>query len=176
MLEAIHAGHINVRHTAAGRLGLSNRARKDLLLPQWDNEAVRERLRLRLMNERAALCCLNCGQVRRFRVARHPEIADIGRCRACGGRMLACAREGMLSMLEGWVKSEDEKDRGRMEKNAQIVANRGMEAILALMGRGVGEATAQRILRKVRRGDMDRLLEAVHEAEIEYARTRRFWS
>ena len=66
-----------------------------------------------------------------LRVARHPEIADIGRCRACGGRMLACAREGMLSMLEGWVKSEDEKDRGRMEKNAQIVANRGMEAVLA---------------------------------------------
>jgi len=175
VLEAIHAGHINVQHTAAGRLGLSNRARKDLLLPQWDNEAVRERLRLRLMNERAALCCLNCGQVRRFRVARHPEIADIGRCRACGGRMLACAREGMLPMLEGWVKSEDEKDRGRMEKNAQIVANRGMEAVLALMGRGVGEATAQRILRKVQRGDTDRLLEAVHEAEIEYARTRRFW-
>ena len=79
-------------------------------------------------------------------------------------------------VVEGWVKSEDEKDRGRMEKNAQIVANRGMEAVLALMGRGVGEATAQRILRKVRRGDMDRLLEAVHEAEIEYARTRRFWS
>lgn len=175
ILEAIQGGTIVVVHTAAGRLSLSNRAGKDLLLPQWDNAAVRERLRLRLYNERAALCCLNCGQIRRFRVARHPELKDIDRCRACGGRMLACTREGMLSMLEGWVASDDEKDAARMEKNAQLVATRGLEAIIALMGRGVGEATAQRLLRKVPRGDVDRLLEAIHEAELEYARTRRFW-
>ena len=40
-----------------------------------------------------------------------------------------------------------------MMKNAQSVANRGMDAILALMGRGVGEVTCQRIMRKVQRGD-----------------------
>ena len=28
--------------------------------------------------------------------------------------MLACAREGMQTMLEGWVASEDEKDQARM--------------------------------------------------------------
>lgn len=176
VLQAIGAGVITVAHTAAGQLSLSNRSGRDLLLPQWDNAAVRERLRLRLFNERAALCCLNCKQVRRFRVATYPEQKDVDRCRSCGGRMLACAREGMLSMLEGWVASDDEKDAARMEKNAQIVASRGLEAVLALMGRGVGEATAQRLLRKVQRGDVDRLLEAIHEAEIEYARTRRFWS
>ncbi len=176
VLQAIGAGVITVVHTAAGQLSLSNRSGRDLLLPQWDNAAVRERLRLRLFNERAALCCLNCKQVRRFRVATYPEQKDVDRCRSCGGRMLACAREGMLSMLEGWVASDDEKDAARMEKNAQIVASRGLEAVLALMGRGVGEATAQRLLRKVQRGDVDRLLEAIHEAEIEYARTRRFWS
>ena len=43
------------------------------------------------------------------------------------------------------------------------------------MGRGVGEATCQRILRKVRRGRLDDLYEAIHLSEIEYARTRRFW-
>ena len=59
--------------------------------------------------------------------------------------------------------------------NAQTVANRGMDAILALMGRGVGEATCQRLMRKVQRGDKEALLEAIHIAEIEYARTRRFW-
>ena len=78
-------------------------------------------------------------------------------------------------MLVGWVTSEDPKDQSRMMKNAQAVANRGMDAILALMARGVGEATCLRLMRKIPRGDIDGLLEAIHIAEIEYARTRRFW-
>lgn len=90
--------------------------------------------------------------------------------------MLACAREGMEKMLVSWVKSDDVKDRDRMQKNAQAVASRKHEAVIALMGRGVGEATCQRIMRKVQRGDMDGLLEAIHLSELEYARTRRFWS
>ena len=148
---------------------------KDLLLPNWDNAAVRERLSLRLENERAVLCCLKCQSVRRFRVARYSEIPDIGICLKCKGRMLACAREGLLSMLKDWVSSDEEGDRNRMIKNAEIVQNRGQEAILCLMGRGIGEATAQRILRKVPRNNRDKLLKAIHLAEVEYARTRRFW-
>ena len=58
---------------------------------------------------------------------------------------------------------------------SEIIQNRGYEGILCLMARGVGEATAQRILRKVQRNDIDGLLKAIHNAEIEYARTRRFW-
>ncbi|NDF33868.1 MAG: hypothetical protein EB157_04830 [Euryarchaeota archaeon] len=88
---------------------------------------------------------------------------------------LTCMREGLEKQLVEMVKSDEVKDRDRMMKNAQVVSNRGMEAILALMGRGVGEATCQRLMRKVPRGDSDRLLEAIHIAEIEYARTRRFW-
>ena len=90
--------------------------------------------------------------------------------------MLAVAREGMEKMLIGWVESDDESDRNRMQKNALAVSNRGHEAIIALMGRGIGEATCQRLMRKVQRGDRDGLLEAIHIAEIEYARTRRFWA
>jgi ATP-dependent Lhr-like helicase len=90
--------------------------------------------------------------------------------------MLAVAREGMEKMLVDWVKSDDESDRNRMQKNALAVSNRGHEAVIALMGRGVGEATCQRLMRKVQRGDREGLLEAIHIAEIEYARTRRFWA
>ena len=42
------------------------------------------------------------------------------------------------------------------------------------MARGVGEATAQRILRKGH-NNTESLLQSIHHAEIEYARTRRFW-
>jgi ATP-dependent Lhr-like helicase len=175
VLKALRSGLIGIEITATGPLGLSSRSEKDLLLPNWSNQQVRARLEGRLMNERAVICCLRCHSVRRFRVARYPEMDDAKRCLKCGGQMLACSREGLEKMLVSWVTSTDDKDQERMMKNAQNVANRGMEAILALMGRGIGEATCQRLMRKVQRGDRDGLLEAIHIAEIEYARTRRFW-
>jgi ATP-dependent helicase Lhr and Lhr-like helicase len=175
VMRAIQSGLIGLSVTAMGPLGISSRSEKDLLLPNFDNQQVRARLEGRLMNERAVLCCLRCVSVRRFRVARYPEIDDVKKCLKCGGQMLACMREGLEKQLVDWVKSDDEKIRDRMMKNAQAVANRGLDAILALMGRGVGEATCQRLMRKVQRGDIDGLLEAIHIAEIEYARTRRFW-
>ena len=175
VLRSIRDGVISVEIAAAGPIGLSRRSSKDLLLPNWDNAAVRERLKLRLENERAVLCCLKCNSIRRFRVARYNEITDIKTCIKCGGKMLACAREGLLSMLKDWVASDEESNRVRMIKNAEMVQNRGQEAILCLMGRGIGEATAQRILRKVSRNNRDGLYRAIHLAEIEYARTRRFW-
>ena len=174
VLSAIQEGVITIEISAPGPIGLSRRSSKDLLLPNWDNAAVRERLKLRLENERAVLCCLKCQNVRRFRVARYETITDIGTCLKCKGRMLACAREGLLPMLKDWVSSDEEADRVRMIKNAEMVQNRGQEAILCLMGRGIGEATAQRILRKVPRNNRDGLFKAIHNAEVEYARTRRF--
>ncbi len=175
VLRGIQSGLIGLEVTASGPLGISSKSEKDLLLPNFDNEQVRARLEGRLMNERAVLCCIKCNSVRRFRVARYPEMTDAKKCLKCGGQMLACMREGLEKQLLEWVKSDDGKDRDRMMKNAQAVANRGMDAILALMGRGIGEATCQRLMRKVQRGDTEGLLEAIHIAEIEYARTRRFW-
>lgn len=175
VMRGIQSGLIGLEVTANGPLGISSRSEKDLLLPNFNNEQVRARLEGRLMNERAVLCCLRCNSVRRFRVARYPEMSDVKKCLKCGGQMLACSREGLEKQLVEWVKSDDEKTRDRMMKNAQAVANRGMDAVLALMARGVGEATCQRLMRKVQRGDLEGLLEAIHIAEIEYARTRRFW-
>jgi len=176
VLQEIADGQCEVIITAAGPLGLSSRSEKDLLLPNWSNAQVRNRLEHRLMNERAVLCCLNCRAIKRFRVGRMPEIKDVTICKSCSGRMLACMREGLQKQLEEAIASDDVKDRDRMQKNAQAVSNRGMEAVLCLMGRGVGEATTQRLLRKVSRGNIPDLLEAIHIAEVEYARTRRFWS
>jgi ATP-dependent Lhr-like helicase len=175
VLRAIQSGLIELEITAAGPLGISSKSEKDLLLPNWDNKQVRARLEGRLMNERAVTCCLKCKTTRRFRVARYTVIDDPKTCIRCGGKMLAVSREGLEKQLIKWVESDDQKDQERMMKNAQVVANRGIEAILALMGRGVGEMTCQRIMRKVQRGNRDALLEAIHIAEIDYARTRRFW-
>ena len=175
LLNAIQQDIIQIELTPAVPLGISRRSSRDLLLPNWDNAAVREKLKLRLTNERAVLCCLKCKAKRRFRVARFPDLKDKNICIKCRGTMLACSREGMEKMLDSWIDSEEESDQIRMVKNAEIIQNRGFDGILCLMARGVGEATAQRILRKVPRNNIENLLRTIHNAEIEYARTRRFW-
>lgn len=175
VLRGLQSGVLSIHITARGPLGLSNQTQNQMLLPNWDNAAIRERLKLRLTNERAVLCCLRCHSVRRFRVARFEAMDKPGSCLRCGGNRLACAREGLEGMLEKWVKSDDEKDQDRMMKNADLVANRGIDAIMCLMGRGIAEATANRLLVKVMPNDQDGLLHAIHMAEVEYARTRRFW-
>ena len=76
VMRAIQSGLIGLEVSAMGPLGISSRSEKDLLLPNFDNQQVRARLEGRLMNERAVLCCLRCHAVRRFRVARYPEISD----------------------------------------------------------------------------------------------------
>mgnify|MGYP003332374472 FL=1 len=175
VLRGLQSGVLSIHITARGPLGLSNQTQNQMLLPNWDNAAIRERLKLRLTNERAVLCCLRCHGIRRFRVARFEAMDKPGSCLRCGGNRLACAREGLEEMLEKWVKSKDEKDQDRMMKNADLVANRGLDAIMCLMGRGIAEATANRLLVKVMPGDEEGLLHAIHLAEVEYARTRRFW-
>ena len=110
VLRGLQSGVLSLSITAQGPLGLSNRTQDDMLLPNWDNAALRERLRGRLTNEQAVLCCLRCNAVRRFRVARFEAMERPGTCLKCGGKRLACAREGLQDMLEGWVKSEDQKD------------------------------------------------------------------
>ena len=66
VLHGLQSGVLSIEVTAQGPLGMSNTTQNQMLLPNWDNAAIRERLKLRLTNERAVLCCLRCHGVRRF--------------------------------------------------------------------------------------------------------------
>ena len=173
LLKAIQSGLVRIEARPPGKLGLSPRAERDLLLPNWSDAEVRRRLEGRLMNERAIAVCLRCQSPTRFRVARWPELPP--KCTSCGATMRAVAREGLGDELKKWVVSEDEKTQSRMMRNAELVQNRGLDAILCLMARGIGEDTATRVLRGAPPGTPDMLFKRIHEAELQYARTRRFW-
>ena len=174
VMREIQNGAVEVSHTATGPLGMSPKGERDLLLPSWSDNELRERLEIRLVNERAVLICLNCQSKRRGRVGRMEE--RIEDCSSCGGRMLACAPERMEAMLADWVSSRDPTIRGKMEKNAELVRNHGVEAVICLMGRGIAEETATRIMRGHVKGERIKLLRSIHNAELKYARTRRYWS
>jgi ATP-dependent Lhr-like helicase len=174
LLHAIQSGIVQVEQRSPGRLGLSPKSERDLQLPDWSNVEVRKRLEGRLINERILTICLRCQATTRFRVARYPEIDK--KCTICNATMRAVAREGLADELKKWVKSDETKVKNRMLKNAEMVQHRGLDAILCLMGRGIGEETATRILRANPIGcQRDALLKSIHDAEIQYARTRRFW-
>tara|TARA_B100001750_G_C15518844_1_gene609686 strand:- start:2467 stop:5103 length:2637 start_codon:yes stop_codon:yes gene_type:complete len=172
LLEAIQSGAVRIEQTASGALGISPKSERDFLLPNWSDAEVKTRLEERLMNERAVLICLACGSRIRTRVAMYG--AKHRHCE-CGGTMLAAAREGLEERLSEWVVSEDSTVQLRMERNAQLVRQRGIEALICLMARGVGEETATRILRKAPKGERELMMKIIHEAELNYARTRRFW-
>ncbi len=171
LLKEISNGDVRVFNTPPGRLGRSPRAEMDLLLPAWSDTEIRERLETRLLNERAVLICLNCHGKKRRRVER---IVVVEPCSTCGGTMLACAPERAEKSLMDRIESTEQKISGKVQRNAELVRTHGHDAILCLMGRGIGEETATRILRGPA-GDRIRLLRAIHNAELQYARTRPFW-
>ena len=172
VLRALQQNYIKLEATPSGPLGISDRAQKDLLLPNFSDEEIRTQVEERLLNERVVQICMNCGDISRRRVAKLPERTI--QCN-CGGRLKATSVEAMEERLREWVKSNDPKDRDRMMRNAEIVADRGLDAVLCLVARGVGERTAIKILSRIDPGNRTRLLRAIHDAEIQYARTSRFW-
>ena len=174
LMSDIQNGRVSVVVTGPGPLGQSPRSERDMLLPAWSDKDLRERLETRLLSERCVLICINCSSLERKRVGRLENGMDD--CSVCGGTMRCCAPERMENMLSGWVSSHDPKDRGRVQKNAELIRNHGFEAILCLMARGVGEETATRILRSHSGKTRTDLLRSIHNAEIGYARTRRYWS
>jgi ATP-dependent Lhr-like helicase len=69
---------------------------------------------------------------------------------------------------------EESKEIRRMYKNASLVREHGRRAMVALAGRGIGPDTADRVLSSFYDSE-DEFLRDVLSAELNYARTKRFW-
>jgi len=72
------------------------------------------------------------------------------------------------------LSQEEETEVRRIFKNASLVNRHGKKALLALAGRGVGPDTAARVLSGFYE-DEDDFLRDILSAEINYAKTKRFW-
>ncbi|MGE4274990.1 MAG: hypothetical protein AB7E27_02865, partial [Candidatus Methanomethylophilaceae archaeon] len=72
------------------------------------------------------------------------------------------------------LSEADRRDLARLWRNANIVHSYGRKAVLALSGRGVGPDAASRILQMYHQEEDD-LLRDILAAEVNYARTKRFW-
>ena len=161
-----------------GEAGLDRRV--ELISPARADRTLLEAIRNRLLDERVLLGCLNCRQwtsETRVKRAVHSK-----KCPKCGGILLGVTRPwnevGKRVMKRAKGSELDEEERRELQRlatSANLLADHGERALLALAARGVGPETAGRILHKLHEGE-DAFLRAIMEAEVNYARTRQFWS
>lgn len=70
--------------------------------------------------------------------------------------------------------AQEKKDLQRLSRNANLINEHGRRAALVLAGRGIGPDAASRILRGFH-VDEDEFLRGIMNAEILYAKNKRFW-
>ena len=121
------------------------------------------------------MSCLNCGSQWRLKPR---EAGRFIVCHSCGGQMIAALngynRDTIKLVKKKDLKEDEEKEVRRLFKNASLVQSQGRRAMLAFAGRGIGADTAARIMAGFVQNEDD-FLRDILNAEINYARTKRFW-
>ncbi len=156
-----------------GRLG-AERAQDFLLPPRPDHHTL-NLLKKRLLDQKVLLLCLHCKSVRRERVM---ALEERVRCPRCDSVMQAVLRpwerERTALVRKKNLNEDERRNLKRLYTNASLVMAHGKRAAMALVARGVGPDVAGKILRRYHRDERE-FLRDVLEAEITYARTKRFW-
>jgi ATP-dependent Lhr-like helicase len=188
VLELIQSGEIKLKIGQLSPIGIAGlEARRELITPDAGDRSILVALKKRLETEPVKLVCLNCGNTRRALVE---ELEPKLKCPTCDGVLLAALRQNddksvrLLRKKRHKLKKgkktkwtpEEKRELKRLNTNANIVRSQGKHAVMALVGRGIGPDTAARILRKQYLSeDEQEFLREILKAEINYARTKRFW-
>jgi len=176
VLREIKEGRIRVhigKLSPIGKVGLERG--RHLVVPARADKATLQALKTRLDGESILLLCMRC------RAATRAVVRDLQakpKCPNCEGRMLAVLRPYERDAATLLAKERPTKieraELKRLYTNASLLSAHGKKAAYALVARGVGPDTAARILRNLH-DDEDAFLRDVLAAEVNYARTRRFW-
>ncbi len=177
VLEHISNGDMSVVISTSGlspvgRAGLEKNM--ELMDTSSVSQAVLDSYKKRLEGETLILKCLKCGSERRRMV----RDIDKPRCHLCGASMVSLLNRYHDASLLKKDPMDLDADERRKVKEFYKLADLGRvyrnKAALALAARGVGHDKAARILAREHRDEAE-FLKALLEAEILYARTKRFW-
>jgi len=177
ILEDIQNGSIEVvRHEGSispmGKAGLEKH--KEFLSPGRVSKAVLDSLKERLESEKMIMKCIRCGNRRRKRV----KDVDKPRCPECSSSMVAPLHpyqdEKLIDKDKGKLNRKERKELKKYYKLAELARVYKKRAMMAFAARGVGHQNAGRILSKRHRDEYE-FLKDLLEAEVRYARTKRFW-
>ena len=161
------------RISAIGLEGITRS--KELMQPVRADHSILMALKKRLQDEILFASCMHCGSQSRFRVEDAPKKF---KCPQCGGVMIAVLknyeRDTVKLLKEPALSKQEKLDLQKMGRNANLVFEQGQRAVLVLAGRGIGPDTAARILRTLH-SDEDEFLRDIMNAEILFAKNKRFW-
>jgi len=152
----------------------------DLLRPVVPSKSLTDIVKERLLTGTARLVCMFNGDWDALRVV--GDLPEKIRCPKCRSTLIAATYEGNNSLVSlvkkkkrgAKLSQEEEHDWRQGYLSASLVQTQGKRAVIVMSGRGVGPATATRVLRKLHRTEQD-LYADILKAEREYARTRLFW-
>ncbi len=176
VVSMMASGEIEVVPGSISSIGLEGITRsKELMQPVRADHSILMALKKRLEEEVLFASCLNCGSQWRFRVADAPKRFV---CPHCNGNMVAVLkgyeRQNIALVKHGELSAQEKKDRLRLSRNANLVNEHGKRAVICLAGRGIGPDAASRILCSMYI-DEDEFYRGIMNAEILYAKNKRFW-
>jgi len=176
VVSMISKGEIAIETGRISAIGLEGITRsKELMQPVRADHSILMALKKRLEDEVLFASCMHCGSQTRFRVGDAPKKF---KCQICGGVMIAALknyeRDTVKLLKEEALSKQEKQDLLKMKKNANLVYDQGQRAVLVLAGRGIGPDTAGRILR-THHSDEDEFLRDILNAEILFAKNKRFW-
>ena len=175
ILKKIKDGEIGIEFSkisAIGRAGLGPGMM--LVTPSKADHATLMALKQRLDDSPMLMLCMNCKGSWKTRVG---ALRERVRCPSCDGIMVAALRPYDRELTErarGRGRNPTSEEERRLRTVASLVSTHGRKAVMALAARGVGPETAARILRGLHDTEED-FLRSVLAAEVNYARTKRFW-
>ena len=176
VVSMIANGEIELITGRISAIGLEGITRsKELMQPVRADHSILMALKKRLQDEGLFASCMHCGSQSRFRVGDAPKRF---KCPQCGGVMIAVLknyeRDTVKLLKEPALSKQEKQDLQKMGRNANLVFEQGQRAVLVLAGRGIGPDTAARILRTLHT-DEDEFLRDIMNAEILFAKNKRFW-
>ncbi len=182
ILEEIKKGKIKMEIkkglSPLGKLGLDKRF--EIVPPEKPTKEIFEIFKDRLENTEIGLVCCNCGKWSAVYTVKNIPKAII--CPLCAARLVGVVPQKYAEDARKLVKkSLENKKLGLQEKkwlnmtldSGSLVITYGPDAAKVMAGRGIGVATAKRVLAKQSK-DED-LLKGILDAERQYAKNRRFW-
>lgn len=175
-LAAYHDGEIELLEQELGPVSILGDEEQQALLQPVPTEALLQAVRERIEGSDVMLVCIQCQHVLHTQAGIMDERPH---CRRCSSKMFVPLRpwqEDRIRLLKlQKLNKEEELERTRLIRGAQLMMNFGKDAALLLMGRGIGPDTAGRLLRNGIQRDDPRFWRQILEAEIQYARTNAFW-
>ncbi|MCQ2053218.1 MAG: DEAD/DEAH box helicase [archaeon] len=176
VINMINDGSIKLVISTISPIGMEGVTRsKELMQPVRASHHILMALKKRLEKEVLYASCMRCQNQWRIHVLNAPKHFI---CQNCKSSMVALLKEydrDKIKLLKKQnLTAEEKNDIMRLSRNANIVNENGSKACMVLSGRGIGPNTASKIL-KTAYTDEDDFLKDILNAEMLYAKNKRFW-